>query len=288
VSTLVNSSSTTCIVQNLLRAAACGCVLAACSSDAASGATDGGGSSPSSSGANSDGGGGGVTPAPTATSGSDASAPAPSSACSTAGMRVEMIDDMEARSSSIIPSAGRVGAWYAYNDGTAGGTLTPAAGSAFLPAKVEPPRGSSAYAARMTGSGFTQWGAGMAFNLNDPGDGKGGSAKAVYDGSAYTAITFCARAAASTSLRVNLATKDTDATGDVCSPAAKCADHFGKGISLSTDWTQYTIKFSDVAQVGWGQAIPTFNPAQIYSTQFQVAQGATFDVWIDDVQFVLK
>jgi hypothetical protein len=92
------------------------------------------------------------------------------------GAALDVIDDMEGATGSILTKEGRVGAWYTYNDATAGATETP--GVPFLPSVITPPRGASTYAARMQGAGFTTWGAGMGLNFNDPGDGAGGSAKA--------------------------------------------------------------------------------------------------------------
>lgn len=204
------------------------------------------------------------------------------------GPALDVIDDMEGATGSILTKEGRVGAWYTYNDATAGATETP--GVPFLPSVITPPRGASTYAARMQGAGFTTWGAGMGMNFNDPGDGAGGSAKGTYDASAFAGITFWAKIGAGSTgaVRVNVSTKETDPAGGTCSPAAKCSDHFGKSVNLTSDWTEYVIKFADLAQLGWGQPVAKFNAAAVYACQFQVAKGTTFDVWIDDVAFVAR
>lgn len=212
--------------------------------------------------------------------GTGGTAPAPAA-------NLEVVDDMEGGTGSILPKAGRLGAWYTYNDATAGAKQTP--GVPFEPSALAPTRGESAFAAHMAGSGFTTWGAGMGFNFNDPGDGKGGTAKLAYDASAYAGIAFWAKAGAgsTTSLRVNISDKDTDPAGAVC-PAAKCSDHFGKNLNITTDWALYTLKFADLTQLGWGQAVPKFDPAAVYAVQFQVAKGTTFDIRIDDVALLVK
>ena len=211
------------------------------------------------------------------TTGGDAGGPAP-----------DVIDDMEGATGSILTKEGRVGAWYTYNDATAGATETP--GVPFLPSVITPPRGASTYAARMQGAGFTTWGAGMGLNFNDPGDGAGGSKKGTYDASTFAGITFWAKIGAGSTgaVRVNVSTKETDPAGGTCSPAAKCSDHFGKSVNLTSDWAEYLIKFADLAQLGWGQPVAKFNAAAVYACQFQVAKGTTFDVWIDDVAFVAR
>jgi hypothetical protein len=211
-----------------------------------------------------------------------------SSGASTGGNTTELIDDMEANTGSILASKGRVGAWYVYNDATPSGTQVP--GVPFVPAAITPPRGTSGFAARTTGKGFGTWGAGMGFNFNDPGDGAGGSKKTLYDASAYKGLSFYAKAEAGTavSIRMNISNKDTDPAGGVCSPPPKCSDDFGKSITLTNDWKEYTITFSDLTQQGYGTPVPTFDASKVYAVHFQVAKGANFDFWIDDIAFLVK
>ncbi|HLZ07397.1 MAG TPA: hypothetical protein VKT80_02335, partial [Chloroflexota bacterium] len=138
--------------------------------------------------------------------------------------------------------------------------------------------------------GFSVWGAGMGFNLHDPGDGMNGSAKTPYDASAYTGIAFWAKAGSgsTTSLRVNVSDKDTDPAGGTCAPADKCNDHFGKDIALTANWAAYTMTFHELLQLGWGQSFAALDAAHLYAIQFQVGKGTTFDVWLDDVAFLTK
>jgi hypothetical protein len=193
-----------------------------------------------------------------------------------------LITDLEHGPS--FASNGRSGSWYTYNDKTAGATQTPP-GPDFKPDAVTPPRDGSTFAAHTTGSGFTVWGAGIGFDLNNPS----GSAKKVYDASAYSGITLWIKGSSDKPLRFNIATKDTAPEGGTCNltdaGAAGCNDHFGTTLALTADWTAKTIMFSDLAQSSFG--VPaTFKRAELIGLQFQVAQGATFDFWIDDVAFV--
>jgi hypothetical protein len=141
----------------------------------------------------------------------------------------------------------------------------------------------------MQGSGFTLWGAGEGFNFDDPGNGDGGSAKVVYDASAYAGIVFWAKAGSgsTTSLRVNVSDKDTDPAGGVCAPVSKCNDHFGATIPLATEWRQIVLPFSELKQAGWGMPASSFDAAHVYACQFQVPAAATFDVWIADIYFLV-
>ncbi|HEX7605282.1 MAG TPA: hypothetical protein VF348_01130, partial [Usitatibacter sp.] len=80
-----------------------------------------------------------------------------------------VIDDLEDGDGSICASDGRQGAWYTVGDGT-GTNLTPTPGADFTPTLIPGTRaGTSRYAARLAGSGFTNWGALMGLNLNVQG-----------------------------------------------------------------------------------------------------------------------
>jgi hypothetical protein len=143
----------------------------------------------------------------------------------------------------------------------------------------------------MQGSGFATWGAGMGFNFNDPGNGEGGSNMMTYDASAYSGLMFWARvgSASTASIRLNISDKQTDPAGGICAPMAKCSDDFGVALTLTTDWQAYTVKFSDLAQEGWGQAVATgFDAKNVYAVHFQVTKGSTFDVWVDDLYFLTQ
>ena len=47
-----------------------------------------------------------------------------------------------------------------------------------------------------------------------------------------------------------------------------------------------TIMFTDLKQSNWGQQFTAFDAAHAYAIQFQVNQGLTFDLCIDDLVFV--
>ncbi len=192
-----------------------------------------------------------------------------------------MIDDMELGLSGIGKACGRLGFWYTYNDATTGATQTPSAGSSFLPETIPGGRDASTKAAHTSGSGFTTWGAGMAFDLNNAG---GSATKGTHSAAGFSGITFFAKASGSLALRVNVSTAATDPVGAICS-GAKCNDHFGSSITLSTTWTAYTLAFKDIKQQGWGTPA-TFDATKLIGLQFQVDKSTTFDFWVDDVAFV--
>jgi len=202
---------------------------------------------------------------------------------------VDMIDDMEDGDGSIITTNGRVGAWYAYNDLADGkdttGTQTPAAMTPGFPmADITPPRGTSTKSAETKGGGFTGWGAGVGFDLNNDG-----TMKQPYDASQFTGITFFARSTATGpgSLRVNVQDAQTAPEGGICDPKATkgCNDHRGTSVTLTSDWKQFTLPFAAMKTLNFGQQFPTFMTDKLFAIQFQVGVNVNFDFWIDDIAF---
>lgn len=203
---------------------------------------------------------------------------------SSGGMMVApgLIDDMEDKDGAIITAEGRQGYWYSYSDGT--GTMTPDPKKGFTMTAITPPREASTSAAHMAGMGFTMYGGGMGFDLNAMGTTKSG-----YDASGYSGVTFFARIGkgASAALRVNISDKDTAPEGGVCNNAkGKCNDFHGQDITLTEDWKQYTIKFTDLKQQGYGDPFPKLLTTALYGMSFAVGTKVTFDVWIDDITFI--
>lgn len=191
-----------------------------------------------------------------------------------------LIDDLEDGDGRIVVHCGRNGTWYIYNDGSDGGVQTPPAGVLPSPTMIPGGRGSSVYAMRTHGSGFTGDGARMGLNYID------GTS---YDASAWSGIAFWARVetGTNTSVRVELADGDTDRRGGVCTAAGKtCDDHFGVDLTFDTTWKYYVVKYVDLKQVGWGTPFTSYDPKRAYGLDFHWRTPAAFDVWIDDLYFV--
>jgi len=190
-----------------------------------------------------------------------------------------MIDDLEDGDGSILEMGGRIGAWYTYNDGSSGGTQTPEENSNFMGTAggVD----GSEFAANTTGSGFSEWGAGMGFDFNNPGDTKG-----TYDASGFTGIGFAAKGNATVFVAVAIEAVTDEAYGGTCVPGEEegeeCDDAHGAFFNLTEEWQPYALVFDEAAQEGWGQAAD-FDPATIVSFQIGVADGVDFDLWFDDL-----
>jgi len=185
---------------------------------------------------------------------------------------------MEDGDGSIIMQNGRIGAWFTYNDMSAGGAQVPPMGAAFVPTMIPGGNGMSLLAAHTNGSGFSNWGAGMGFDLNNDGV----NPKKTYNVSAFAGITFWAKGSPMIRFKVLVAATVPPAQGGTC--MSNCGDSHGMNIGLSQSWTQYTVPFSSLAQEGWGTAA-VFNTSTVLSVQFSVGPNAAFDFWIDDISF---
>jgi hypothetical protein len=173
----------------------------------------------------------------------------------------------------------RNGADYTYAD-TTGSTITPTAGSTFVPAT--PGNGTSTRAAHFNGmlSGATTVWAGMGMDFLAP--------KGLYNASKYTGISFFAKKGSTTAngaVRVKVPDRNTDPTGAICT---SCSNDFGVDLTLTTTWTKYTVPFSTMTQqAGWGAPRPAkIDPTGVVAVQFQVGTtGQLYDIWVDDVTF---
>ena len=181
----------------------------------------------------------------------------------------EVIDDFE-DGDYYLPTSpaleGRVGGWYPFGDGT--GTTSYDV--------VAINRGASKKGFETKGKDFVTWGSGVGTDF--------AAAKASYDASAYTGITFWARAATALSLIVVLPDVDTAPQGNLCT---SCDHHYNKAVSVTTSWQRFTVRFADlVLEPGTVPAPTAFKPKEIVSLQLRLAPGQTYDVFLDDIAFV--
>ncbi len=192
-----------------------------------------------------------------------------------------LIDDMEDGVGDICNLGERQGIWYTLGDG-AEGTLSPAQGATFIPAMIPGGRGSSHYAARFTGSGFTGWGALMGFNLDAVG-----LVNQTVNASAAGGVTFWMKNDVPVSVDFLIPDTVLQTDGGDCVPSASnpnCKSHFSFQITApNADWVPYSVPFAALTQQHGGTA--TWNPQLLLGIQFEVASGAAFDVWVDDISF---
>ncbi len=201
----------------------------------------------------------------------------------TAPVGGDLVDDLEDGDDAIVDADGRRGGWYTFNDETDGMQEPP--GSGFVPTPGG--AGDSAYAAGTSGGGFTEWGAGMGFDLNNPEAVGETGERAAYDASAYAGIAFQARG--NVDVRVALETLGVTPTdrGGSCTPSTtegmECEDVHGVAIELTDEWREIQIPFAQIRQGGWGKPVP-FAAAEVTAVLFMVAQGEDFEITVDDVR----
>ena len=202
-----------------------------------------------------------------------------------------LLSDFETGKAEVLPNAGRDGSWFLYSDGT--GMQTPVkVPNTPLVAEAGGACGS-AYAFHTTGTGFTVWGAGIGTDFAP----KTGMARTPYDLSQYSGIALRAKAAATTPLRISISDTNTAPEGMVCvdttdaTNAARCGDYFGAEVTLGAEFQDFTVKFADLKQRGWGLPVAAgLDKTKAFTVRMQVkgsAQApATFDLWFDDIRLV--
>lgn len=192
-----------------------------------------------------------------------------------AGIRVAedgAIDDFEDGNNQINLESGRDGYWYSAKDDK---------GSTVEIASTEGGAGGSEMAMHIDGKTLNvtdAWGASLGALFK----GKG-----AYDASKYAGVVFKVRAGkeSTRTVRFNIGDINTHKDGNIC---RTCWNHFGKTLSLTPEWKEYRILFTDTRQEdGWGDPRPqAITPSKLYSLEFKVGPGQTFDLWLDDFAFL--
>jgi len=220
---------------------------------------------------------------------------------------LELIDGMEEGTNLIPVEGGRQGAWYTFNDESEGGMQTPE--GAFVPAAGGSPNSDASIpetlgAARTSGTGFVDWGAGIGVNLNDPGcaevDDAGecigeASIPMNYDASGFTGVSYYVRywgdlpgAPISFKVVTEGVTLEVDGGTCVVVDGAQCEiAHQTSKPAYDGLWRAYEIPFSDLIQPSYaGTNLIPFDPTTVRSLQWQVTQIVpVFDFAIDEVCF---
>jgi internalin A len=192
-----------------------------------------------------------------------------------------LIDDMEDGSGRVCAGAGRVGVWYAFNDGL--GTQWPAPTTPGLPIETSPipgGRGDSHRAMHTYGQKMSSWGGGIGVDLAFDGTTYG-----LYDARAYDGITFWARSEPQLSeIHVRISTASSALTGydGTCTSYPICPTPAESVVMPTSEWRQYWVPFS---QLHVGYPLP-LEADKVINVQFLVRDGGNpFDFWIDDLSF---
>jgi hypothetical protein len=191
----------------------------------------------------------------------------------------QLIDDFEDGDAAIVELQGRSGVWYVANDGR--GMQTPPHGTNLTPSSLVPARGKSMRGAHTLGGPFSTWGAliGTVFDAN-------ASSGVAYDLSGYQGLRLWVRsgatsAAAAKQVRLNLRTPPT-VMGGGCTA---CSDHFGAEIPLTAQWTQISVPFATLKQMGYGRPVlSSADLTQALGIELLFPVNVSFDLWVDDVE----
>jgi len=190
-----------------------------------------------------------------------------------------LIDDFEDGNNQVNVAGGRDGYWWSAHD-PKGSTLAP---DPFAPS--EGGADGSAMAIRATGETAVgdptdAWGAEFGINFVSQ---KGG----LYDASKYVGISFKARVddKSTRMVRFKIGDVNTHPDAQMCKT---CWNHFGKDMTFTPKWKEYTVLFADARQEpGWGDPRPpSITPNKLTSLDWTVKAGQTYDLWIDDVTFL--
>lgn len=232
-------------------------------------------------------GGTGATAGGTGTAGG-----APATGC-TATDPMLLISDFETGKADVAMVGGRDGSWFLFNDGT--GTQLPMK-IVNTPLAAEAGGAcASAFAFHTTGQNFTVWGFGLGTDLAP----KTAMVRTPYNLSTYKGLALRAKADKPASLRMSISDPNTvpppdgmqcTDTTDKTNPA-RCGDYFGKEFSLTTDWQDLQMPWTEMTQRGWGLPIAAgFDAAHALTFRLQVkgtaAAPANYELWIDDVRLL--
>ena len=187
-----------------------------------------------------------------------------------------LIDDFEDNNSQLAKAGGRDGYWWAAKDSN---------GSTMEPSKVAPTDGGAGGSAKSLHVTGTTAGTDGAWGVNLGSNFMG--AKMPYDAAQYAGISFKAKVAPSSTRTVRFKVGDVNTHQDAGLCKA-CWNHFGKDITLTTEWQEYRVLFSELKQAdGWGDPRPpALSPDKLWAFDFTVGPKATFDLWVDDVHFL--
>lgn len=182
----------------------------------------------------------------------------------------------------------RNGDWFHYHDSTVADT---AAGAQTAGAELKGRGTAPDCAYHTTGSGYTDYGAGVGFSLNHSG-----ALDCPIDGTRFLGMSFYVKGT----------TDGTRSTGYKLTPNTvhvkfvtttdRGGDDYGGFCSTGagTDWTLCTVQFGDATREGWNSKIPSttdkFDLKNLQKIQLQFdressSASVSFDVWFDDVTF---
>jgi len=205
-----------------------------------------------------------------------------------------MADDFD-DGDELLLGNGLHGNWYDYDDDT-GGTLAPSWDDegGWLPALggIEP----GGYALHTVGGGFTEWGSGQGIS---PIWDEGKSQECLFDVSQFDGMSFWIKGAVEDStgaavaqdrgvIKVGFLEADiipVELGGRCSGEMGDCYDWHKVRISPTECWQHLSFTWDQFEQDGWGMNGGDFDLDEMVNVNFEIAQGNTFDYWLDEVEF---
>jgi hypothetical protein len=170
------------------------------------------------------------------------------------------IDDLEDGDETIAALAGRSGAWFLFNDGSANQT--------FAIEACDRPSGASA-CAHSNVSNVPEY-AGFGFSLL--------ANEAPYDASAYRGVRFAAKNTMAGAVTVSIVTG--------ASAAADGVPGFEAQAQIGPNWRDFEVTFAELELASWytGPRV-AFDAAELVKVQFMTGAGTSHDIFVDDLEF---
>lgn len=197
-----------------------------------------------------------------------------------------VIDDIEDGDGVIAQTAGRNGSWWVVADGSLGGTIMPPSDQAPSAERIPGGHCGSSYAMRLTGQGFTDWGATLTMGFRYTSQAE------TIDASPFRGAMFWARVGDTNSsgIRVQFQDVSTRPEGGRCSDESgspdACYNGFGTELlPIDTQWRLYKIDFSRTTQRDFGYRADALDTSQLYAMEWNLEANSIFDLWVDDVWF---
>lgn len=204
----------------------------------------------------------------------------------------QVIDEIDDTNTMFAPAGVGMGSWDFSKDASTG-KLTPEGTAKLMPVEG----GHAGSALHVQGTGLTGWGAALGAFLNGP--------TSSFDASAYGGVAFWIKGTTNVQdgadkLMVQARMPDVlPGAGSCCNDkvaGSECYSGHRAIVSVSAEWTEVKIPWSDFMGPTWGLGATTpFDPNRIRDITFsfnhdamKTDDGASFDVWIDGVRFLGK
>lgn len=192
-----------------------------------------------------------------------------------------MIDDFQDGDIQILPTDDRIGYWYTYNEQAP----RPLADSPLL---VDGSNVIHASGSHQDGVSADAAYGGLGVDLNNENNDNQqprSSDREPYDASEWDGFRFRIKSAGGTkSIRFEVVTVGVASSEEGGTCSGSCFDAHGRDVALTTEWTTVKVPFDTLVQEGWGNET-AFDAAQILGLAWEDLTTASWEFWLDDLEF---